>query len=90
MENKLAHCKAVEWSQREEEFVKRAGFTLMAKLAISDKRADDKLFEKFLPFILEGARDERRYVVKAVSWTLRQIGKRNKCLCMKIWNYLSK
>lgn len=56
----------------------------MAKLAIGDKRANDKLFEKFFPFILEGARDKRRYVVKAVSWALRQIGKRNKYLCVKI------
>ncbi|WP_456398965.1 DNA alkylation repair protein, partial [Palaeococcus sp. (in: euryarchaeotes)] len=62
---------------REEEFVKRAGFALMAKLAISDKKANDEKFEKFFPYILEGAKDERNYVKKAVSWALRQIGKRN-------------
>ncbi len=39
---KFAYRKAVKWSQREEEFVKRAGFALMAKLAISDKRASDE------------------------------------------------
>ena len=74
---KFAYKKAIEWSQREEEFVKRAGFALMAKLAISDKKASDEKFEKFFPHILEGAKDERNYVKKAVSWALRQIGKRN-------------
>ncbi|WP_206204083.1 DNA alkylation repair protein [Thermococcus sp. ES12] len=49
----------------------------MAKLAISDKKASDEKFEKFFPYILEGAKDERNYVKKAVSWALRQIGKRN-------------
>ena len=80
---KFAYRKAVEWSQREEEFVKRAGFALMAKLAISDKRASDEKFEKFFPHILEGAKDERNYVKKAVSWALRQIGKRNSNLNKK-------
>lgn len=74
---KFAYKKAVEWSQREEEFVRRAGFALMAKLAISDKKTGDEKFEEFFPYILEGAKDERNYVKKAVSWALRQIGKRN-------------
>ena len=72
-----AHEKAMEWSAREEEFVKRAGFALMAKLAISDKEAGDDLFERFLRAIIRESGDERKYVRKAVSWALRQIGKRN-------------
>ncbi len=35
---KFAHGKAAEWSIREEEFVKRAGFVLMATLSIHDKK----------------------------------------------------
>jgi len=73
----LATRKAVEWSKRSEEFVKRAGFTLIARLAVSDKSAPDTLFLRFFPMIRRGARDERNYVVKAVNWALRQIGKRN-------------
>ena len=73
----LAYDKAAEWSRRSEEFVKRAGFVLMARLAVSDKGAEDRTFEAFLPYVLEGAGDERNYVKKAVSWALRQIGKRN-------------
>ncbi len=77
---KLAHRKAVEWSQRDEEFVKRAGFTMMAALAVHDKKATDEAFLKFLPLIKDGATDERNFVKKAVNWALRQIGKRNASL----------
>ncbi|MCL4436006.1 MAG: DNA alkylation repair protein [Thaumarchaeota archaeon] len=71
------HQKAVEWSNRKEEFVKRAGFVLMARLAVTDKKAGDSEFLKFLPLIMSGATDDRNYVKKAVNWALRQIGKRN-------------
>jgi 3-methyladenine DNA glycosylase AlkD len=77
---RLAYRKAAEWSQREPEFVKRAGFTLMACLAWHDKKAPDALFESFLPAILRESIDERNYVKKAVNWALRQIGKRNRRL----------
>ena len=73
----LAYHKAVEWSYRPEEFVKRAGFTLMARLAVSDKDAGDDIFMNFFPHIIRGSTDERNYVKKAVNWALRQIGKRN-------------
>jgi 3-methyladenine DNA glycosylase AlkD len=69
--------KAVEWSSREEEFVKRAAFALMASLAVHDKKSGDERFETFFPLIVQQAVDERNYVRKAVNWALRQIGKRN-------------
>jgi 3-methyladenine DNA glycosylase AlkD len=69
--------KAIEWSRRDEEFVKRAGFALMAYLAVHDKKAADGRFEKFLPIIEREATDDRNFVKKAVNWALRQIGKRN-------------
>jgi len=72
-----AYPKACQWSQREEEFVKRAGFVLMACLAVHDKKAPDKKLEAFLPVIEREATDGRNYVRKAVNWALRQIGKRN-------------
>ncbi len=74
---KFAYMKANEWSDREEEFVKRAGFVMMAALAVHDKKSGDKEFLKFLPVIIRKANDERNYVRKAVNWALRQIGKRN-------------
>lgn len=75
--NPLAYSKAVEWAGRKEEFIKRAGFALMAVLAFHDKKASDKEFEKFFPIITKGSTDERNFVKKAVNWALRQIGKRS-------------
>jgi 3-methyladenine DNA glycosylase AlkD len=72
-----AWAKAVEWSAKKPEFVKRAGFALMAYLAVHDKNADDTAFQKLLPYIEREADDERQFVKKAVNWALRQIGKRN-------------
>ena len=74
---RFAHGKAAEWSTREEEFVKRAGFVLMAALSVHDKKAADEDFLKFLPMIKRESTDERNFVKKAVNWALRQIGKRN-------------
>ena len=79
----LAYEKAHEWSAREETFVKRAGFTLMACLAVHDKSAPLKKLAEFLPLIEREAADERNYVKKAVNWALRQIGKRNRSLNRK-------
>jgi len=72
--------KAVEWAGRQEEYVKRAGFVLMATLAVHDKKAPDDRFEAFLPLIVRYATDERNFVRKAVNWALRQIGKRSRYL----------
>lgn len=73
----FAYRKAVTWSRRREEYVKRAGYVLMASLAVHDKKAGDVAFGKFFPHIERGATDERNFVKKAVNWALRQIGKRN-------------
>ncbi|HEX9908704.1 MAG TPA: DNA alkylation repair protein [Thermoplasmata archaeon] len=76
----FAYSKAALWSKRDEEFVKRAGFVLMAALSVHDKKVDDKEFLRFLPIIKREAWDERNFVKKAVNWALRQIGKRNLAL----------
>ena len=75
-----AYRKAVEWAARDEEFVKRAGFALMAALAWHDKRAPDEAFLAFLPVITRESGDGRNFVRKAVNWALRTIGKRNAAL----------
>jgi len=79
----FAYQKAIEWSSREEEFIKRAGFVLMARLAVSDKNADDVKFEEFFNLLKKGSVDNRNLVKKAVNWALRQIGKRNLTLNKK-------
>ena len=78
-----AYGKAVEWSSNDAEFVKRAGFVMMACLAVGDKKADDAQFISFLPIIVRESRDSRNIVKKAVNWALRQIGKRNASLNRK-------
>jgi 3-methyladenine DNA glycosylase AlkD len=72
--------KALEWTGREPEYVKRAGFVLMASLAVHDKKAPDEHFEAFFPYLVQHATDERNFVKKVVNWALRQIGKRNRRL----------
>jgi 3-methyladenine DNA glycosylase AlkD len=72
--------KAHEWSARPEEYVKRAGFVLMAEIAVHDRKAADRTFLEFLPVIVRESSDERNFVKKAVNWALRQIGKRNMAL----------
>lgn len=79
-ETEFAYLKAVAWTERDQEFVKRAGFVLMATLAVHDKAAPDSTFEQFFPLMEREAIDERTYVKKAVNWALRQIGKRNRAL----------
>lgn len=69
--------KVFVWSKREEEFVKRGAFSLIAGLAVHDKKADDSKFEEFFPLIIRESTDDRNYVKKAVNWALRNIGKRN-------------
>jgi 3-methyladenine DNA glycosylase AlkD len=73
----LAWKKIRDWSDREEEFVKRAAYALIACLAVHDKGASDEVFISLIPVIKAGATDNRNYVKKAVSWALRNTGKRN-------------
>jgi len=77
---RFAWTKAVTWSQRHGEFNKRAGFVLMAALAVHDKQAPNDAFRRFFPLMFRAATDERNFVRKAVNWALRQIGKRNPML----------
>jgi len=78
-----AYDKAKEWTGREEEFVRRAGFALMACLAWHDKTAGDEKFLEFFPLIKKYSTDERNFVKKAVNWALRQIGKGRPTLLSK-------
>ncbi|WP_114781536.1 DNA alkylation repair protein [Botryobacter ruber] len=73
----FAYAKALEWTGSTDEFRKRAGFVMMATLAVHDKKAPDTSFLQFFPYLVQGATDNRNFVKKAVNWALRQIGKRN-------------
>jgi 3-methyladenine DNA glycosylase AlkD len=71
-----AYQKAREWARSNKEFVRRAGFVLMACLAVHDKKASDEKFLRFFPLIEKYSTDERNFVKKAVNWALRGLGKR--------------
>lgn len=75
--------KAIQWAKRDEEFVKRAGFAMMASLALHDKNAPNDKFDNFFEIIIQKSEDNRNFVKKAVNWALRQIGKRNHNLRQK-------
>ncbi len=73
----FAYEKAFQWAGEKQEFIKRAGFSLMAYLAVHDKKAEDQKLAAFFPVIEYHSDDDRNFVKKAVNWALRQIGKRN-------------
>ena len=79
----FAFDKAMEWCKKDKEYIKRAGFVMMAELAVHDKQASNKQFIQFFPYLIEGSTDERNFVKKAVNWAIRQIGKRNEVLRLK-------
>jgi len=73
----FAYDKLKQWTNENKEFVKRAGFALIAVLAVHDKETDDEIFIELLNIIERESMDNRNFVKKAVNWALRQIGKKN-------------
>lgn len=76
----LAETKAREWVSRDEEFVKRAGFVLIAALSANDEGMKESEFEQFLALIEKEADDDRKYVRKGAAWAMKEIGKRSSAL----------
>jgi 3-methyladenine DNA glycosylase AlkD len=72
--------KALVYTTSKEEYIKRAGFVLMAEYAVHNKTAGNEVFIALLPIIEREAWDDRNFVKKAANWALRQIGKRNPTL----------
>jgi 3-methyladenine DNA glycosylase AlkD len=72
-----AYHKVFEWSEREEEFIKRAAFAIIAGLVVHNKEMSDERVASFFPVIVRESIDGRNFVKKAVNWALRNIGKRN-------------
>lgn len=76
----FSYQKIGVWCKDEREFVRRAGFVMIAVLAVHDKFSTDEKFNSLFPLIKKYSTDERNFVKKAINWALRQIGKRNKKL----------
>lgn len=75
--------KIEEYSQKEDEFVKRTAFSMIAALTVKGKNVEDKVFIELLQLCESQAWDQRNYVKKAVNWALRQIGKKN----LNLWEH---
>ena len=76
-QTEFAWKKVFEWAKRDDEFVKRGAFVMIAGLAVHDKKAIDEKFKELFPIIKKASTDERNFVRKAVNWALRNIGKRS-------------
>lgn len=72
----FAHDKIYQWTMEEKEFVKRSGFSLIAVLAVHDKKKSDETFIELMELIERESTDDRKMVKKSVNWALR-LGKRN-------------
>lgn len=73
--------EAIErWARRDEEFVRRGAFALLASLSLHDRSSADAPFLHGLALIEAAAEDERNFVKKAVNWALRSLGRRNATL----------
>ena len=72
-----AFAQATRWARAQPEFVRRAGFSLMAGLAVKSKEGTDGQFEAFFPLLVAASSDGRNFVKNSVNWALRSIGKRN-------------
>jgi 3-methyladenine DNA glycosylase AlkD len=69
--------KVEQWGRKDDEFVKRAAFALLASLSVHDKQSGDAPFLKALVLVERAAEDERNFVKKSVNWALRSVGKRS-------------
>jgi 3-methyladenine DNA glycosylase AlkD len=74
-----ALAKVRQWAARDEEFVRRAAFSLLASVASHAKKLPDESLLDLLP-VIEAANDPRNFVKKGVSWALRAIGGRRAAL----------
>ncbi|MDO4273374.1 MAG: DNA alkylation repair protein [Eubacteriales bacterium] len=66
-----------KWIVSPKTYEKRAAFTLMASAAIHEKEISDEVLDDYLELISKYSQDEREHVKKAISWALREIGKRD-------------
>lgn len=68
---------ALDWVEREEEYVRRAGFVMVAEMAVHRRDLPDEALMPFFEPITRLALDRRNFVRKAVNWALRGLGKRS-------------
>jgi 3-methyladenine DNA glycosylase AlkD len=77
--------KVAEWIASSHEFTRRAGVVLIAEATMHRKKdvTDDEL-RHMLQLALTVADDPRNFVKKAVSWAMRQVGKKRSTLTTEV------
>ena len=65
------------WITSTHTYKKRAAFTLIASSAIHNKSITDDTLDDYLRLIQEYSDSEHEHIRKAISWALREIGKRD-------------
>lgn len=71
------HDFIMKWINSRHIYEKRASFTLMASAAIHDKKISNNILDEYLKLIYEYSDSEHEHIKKAVSWALREIGKKD-------------
>lgn len=66
-----------DWIEEDEPLVKRAGFVLIVATCIHHKDKEEDYFKEKLQLLKKHADDDRNLVKKAITWAIRQIGKKN-------------
>ena len=75
-----AREQAERWSQSEEEWIGRVGWTIIAKIAMKDRTLPDEYFKELLPTIEAGIHTRENRVRDAMNSALIAIGIRNEKL----------
>jgi len=77
-------CEIISFfAQHEGEFQRRISFATIAGYCSKRNKDSNEVYLSFFEHIKAAATDDRLYIKKAVSWSLRSIGKRNKALCQQ-------
>ncbi|WP_339792032.1 MAG: DNA alkylation repair protein [Imperialibacter sp.] len=77
--------KVAEWIPCKHEFTRRAGIVLIAEATMHQKNnvTDDEL-RSMLQKAVEVANDPRNFIKKAISWAMRQVGKKRPHLTVEV------
>lgn len=66
-----------KWIASSHIYKKRAAYTLIATAAVHNKKLSQDRLDTYLKWIKQDSQIEHEHVKKAVSWALREIGKRD-------------
>lgn len=78
--SRVARQKAEKWMRSKKEWIGRAGWQVLARLALDDKKLDDDYFAAYLPTIEAGIHTAKNRTRDAMNMALIAIGVRSASL----------